>query len=54
MTGGLALLWLVGLLLVGIAAWWSRVVPRGAAALLAVGAAAFGAFEGRSCRSSAR
>jgi hypothetical protein len=44
--GGLALLWLAGLLLVGIAAWRTRVVPPGAAALLSAGAAGFGAFEG--------
>ena len=44
--GGLALLWLVGLTLLGVALWRTRVVPRAAAGLLAVGAVGFGAFEG--------
>jgi hypothetical protein len=42
----LALLWPFGLCLVGIATWRARLFPRGAAALLAIGAPAFAAFEG--------
>ncbi|HET7475403.1 MAG TPA: hypothetical protein VFJ97_05190 [Dermatophilaceae bacterium] len=46
LLGAVALLWLVGLALVGAALWRARLVSRGAAGLLAVGAVAFGAFEG--------
>jgi hypothetical protein len=45
-VGGLALLWFVGLALVGFAVERARVLPRGAGALLAVAAVAFAAFEG--------
>lgn len=45
-TGGLALVWLLGLLLVGVATWRANIVPRGAAAALTVGAPAFAVFEG--------
>ena len=45
-AGGLALLWLVGLAVVGVAVERAGVLPRGAGALLAVAAVAFAAFEG--------
>jgi hypothetical protein len=45
-VGGLALLWFVGLALVGVAAERSGALPRGAGALLAVSAVGFAAFEG--------
>jgi hypothetical protein len=45
-VGGVALLWFVGLALVGLVAERSGAFPRGAGALLAVGAVAFAAFEG--------
>jgi hypothetical protein len=44
--GGLALLWFVGLALVGVAIERAAVLPRGAGALLAVAAVAFVALEG--------
>jgi hypothetical protein len=44
--GGLALLWFVGLALLGAAIERAGVLPRGAGALLAVAAVAFAAFEG--------
>jgi len=46
LSGGLALMWLVGMALVGVATWRADVLPRGAAATLAAGAVTFGAFEG--------
>ena len=45
-VGGLALLWFVGLALVGFAAERSGALPRGAGALLAGSAVTFAAFEG--------
>jgi len=45
-TTGLALLWLVGLFLLGLALWRSGVVPRAAAATLAISAVAFTVFAG--------
>jgi hypothetical protein len=45
-TTGLALLWLVGFFLLGLALWRSSVVPRGAAATLAASALAFTLFAG--------
>ena len=45
-VGVLALLWFVGLALVGFAIERAGVLPRGAGALLAVAAVAFAAFEG--------
>jgi hypothetical protein len=45
-VGGLALLWFVGLALVGLAVERAGVLPRGAGALLAGAAVAFAAFEG--------
>jgi hypothetical protein len=45
-VGGLALLWFVGLALLGAAIERAGVLPRGAGALLAVAAVAFAAFEG--------
>jgi hypothetical protein len=45
-VGGLALLWFVGLALVGVASERSGVLPRGTGWGLAAGAAAFAAFEG--------
>jgi hypothetical protein len=45
-VGGLALLWLVGLALLGAAIERAGVLPRGSGALLAVAAVAFAAFEG--------
>ena len=45
-VGGLALLWFVGLALVGSAVERAGILPRGAGALLAVAAVAFPAFEG--------
>lgn len=45
-TTGLALLWLVGFFLLGLALWRSSVVPRGAAATLAASAVAFTLFAG--------
>lgn len=45
-VGGVALLWFVGLALVGYAVEQAGVLPRGAGALLAVAAVAFAAFEG--------
>ena len=45
-TTGMALLWLVGLVLLGVALWRSGVVPAGAALTLAVGAVAFSVFGG--------
>jgi hypothetical protein len=44
--GGVALLWFLGLALVGLATERSGVFPRGPEALLAAGAVAFAAFEG--------
>src|SRR4029453_11394143 len=46
MVAGLALLWFVGLTLVGLAVERTRVLPRGVGALLAAGAVAFAAFQG--------
>jgi hypothetical protein len=45
-TAGLALLWLVGLFLLGLALWRSGVVPRGAALTLAASAVAWVLFAG--------
>jgi hypothetical protein len=45
-VGGLALLWFVGLAVLGTAIERAGVLPRGAGALLAVAAVAFAAFEG--------
>jgi hypothetical protein len=45
-TAGLALLWLVGLVLVGFALWRSGSMPAGAALTLAVGAVTFSVFGG--------
>lgn len=45
-VGGLALLWLVGEALVGVALERARVMHRGGGALLAGGALSFAAFEG--------
>lgn len=45
-VGGLALLWFVGLALVGFAVERAGMLPRGAGGLLAVSAAAFAAFGG--------
>jgi hypothetical protein len=45
-TTGMALLWLVGLVLLGVALWRSGVVPAGAALTLAGGAVAFSVFGG--------
>jgi hypothetical protein len=45
-TTGMALLWLVGLVLLGVALWRSGVVPAGAGLTLAVAAVAFSIFGG--------
>lgn len=45
-TTGLALLWLVGLFLLGLALWRSGVVPRAVGATLAASAVAFTVFAG--------
>jgi hypothetical protein len=45
-TTGMALLWLVGLVLLGLALWRSGVVPGGAALTLAGGSVAFTVFGG--------
>jgi hypothetical protein len=45
-VGGLALLWFVGLALVGVASERAGVLPRGPGWALAAGAVAFAAFEG--------
>lgn len=45
-TTGLALLWLVGLVLLGFTLWRSGVLPAAAALTLAVGAVAFTVFGG--------
>jgi hypothetical protein len=45
-TTGMALLWLLGLVLVGLSLWRAGVVPAGAALTLAGGAVAFTAFGG--------
>jgi hypothetical protein len=45
-TTGMALLWLVGLVLLGVALWRSGVVPAGAGLTLAVAAVAFSVFGG--------
>ena len=45
-TTGMALLWVVGLVLLGVALWRSGVVPAGAGLTLAVAAVAFSVFGG--------
>ena len=45
-TTGLALLWLIGLCLLGLALWRSRLIPRSAALTLAISTAAFIVFGG--------
>jgi hypothetical protein len=45
-TTGLALLWLVGLVLLGVALWRSGVVPAGVGLTLAVASVAFSVFGG--------
>lgn len=45
-TTGMALLWLVGLVLLGVALWRSGVLPAGAGLTLAVAAVAFSVFGG--------
>ena len=46
MAGGLAGLWFVGLVMVGVAVERARVLPRGTGVLLAVGTVLFGILEG--------
>jgi hypothetical protein len=46
LAGGLAGLWFLGLVLVGIAVARARVLPRGTGTLLVVGTVLFGALEG--------
>lgn len=46
LTGALAGLWFVGLVLVGVAVERARVLPRGAGMLLAIGTVVFAALEG--------
>ena len=45
-TTGLALLWLIGLCLLGLALWRSHLIPRSAALTLAISAVAFIVFAG--------
>jgi hypothetical protein len=45
-TTGMALLWLIGLCLLGLALWRSHIVPRSAALTLATSAVAFAVFAG--------
>src|SRR5687768_17648170 len=46
LTAGLALLWMVGLFLLGLALWRSGVMPRAAASTLAASAVAWVLFAG--------
>ena len=46
LTAGMALLWPIGLCLLGLALWRSCIVPRSAALTLAISAVVFAVFAG--------